>query len=66
MHSIWVWIAIIVAPIATVVGTLVRLAKREPPLNLPPGVAPGSYRRFDDDPPEDDEPLKKDEPPRQP
>ncbi|MCW3481494.1 hypothetical protein OL229_18310 [Neisseriaceae bacterium JH1-16] len=66
LHSIWFWVVIILAPIATVVGTLARLAKREPPMQLPPGVAPGTYRRFDDDPPEDEVAPYKDTPPRQP
>lgn len=43
LHSTWLWVIIIAAPIATIIGTLARMSQKQPPLNLPPGVAPGTY-----------------------
>ncbi|AUH51886.1 hypothetical protein CXB49_14175 [Chromobacterium sp. ATCC 53434] len=49
LHSTWFWVAVIVAPIATVAGILARLAKREPPPDLPPGVKPLAWDDADED-----------------
>lgn len=38
IHETWFWVLIIAGPIAVVVATLARLAKREPPPDLPPSV----------------------------
>ncbi|RXZ45020.1 hypothetical protein [Crenobacter cavernae] len=43
----WLWLLLIVGPIVTVIGTLARLAKKEPPPDLPDSAIPG--RRFDAD-----------------
>ncbi|KMJ54668.1 hypothetical protein ACG97_02745 [Vogesella sp. EB] len=45
LHSTWFWIVIIGAPLGTVLGTLARLSQKQPPIELPPGVAPGTYAR---------------------
>ena len=47
-HSSWFWIAIIAAPLVTVVGTLARLARKEPPIKLPPGVVPQPWQDEDE------------------
>jgi hypothetical protein len=49
LHHTWFWVVIIVGPIATVVGILARLAKREPPPDLPPGVKPLGFDDDDED-----------------
>ncbi|QEL54681.1 hypothetical protein [Chromobacterium paludis] len=46
LHATWFWLAVIAAPVATVVGILSRLSRREPPIPLPPGVQPLAW---DDD-----------------
>lgn len=40
MHSTLFWILIAAAPAVTALGILIRLARREPPPDLPPGVKP--------------------------
>lgn len=42
-HSTWFWIIIIAAPAGTIITTLARLSQKQPPIKLPPGVAPGTY-----------------------
>lgn len=54
LHATWFWVAIIVAPIFTVLATLARLARREPPPKLSPGVSP--LRWQDETEGDDDEP----------
>lgn len=49
LHSTWFWCVVAAAPFVMAVGTLARLARREPPPDLPPGVSPGSYRRYSDE-----------------
>lgn len=51
IHETWFWVLIIVGPIGVVVATLARLAKREPPPDLPPSV---HALGFDDEEQEDD------------
>ena len=43
LHNTWFWVIIIAAPVATIIGTLARMSQKQPPLKLPPGVAPGTY-----------------------
>ncbi|AXE36555.1 hypothetical protein [Chromobacterium phragmitis] len=50
LHSTWFWLAVIAAPAITAVGVLARLARREPPIELPPGARP--LRWEDEDEPE--------------
>ncbi|MDC7708535.1 hypothetical protein [Vogesella indigofera] len=45
LHSTWFWIVIIGAPLGTIITTLARLSQKQPPIELPPGVAPGTYTR---------------------
>lgn len=54
-HETWFWVVVIGAPLVSVIGTLIRLARKEPPIKLPPGVVPQPYR-FDDEEDEDDQP----------
>lgn len=49
LHSTWFWILVIGAPLITIVSTLVRLARKEPPIELPPGVVPKPWSDDDDD-----------------
>jgi hypothetical protein len=58
LHSTWFWVAIIAAPAITVVGVLARLAKREPPIQLPPGVAPLAWDDEEDAPAGEAEKLR--------
>ncbi|MGL6071307.1 hypothetical protein [Craterilacuibacter sp.] len=44
LHSTWFWCVVAAAPFVLVISTLARLARREPPPDLPPGVSPGTYR----------------------
>ena len=58
LHSTWVWILLIAAPIATVIGTLARISHKQPDRELPPGVIPGTYAKrktVDDDKAKGDE-----------
>lgn len=48
-HQTWFWVVIIVGPIGAVVGILARLAKREPPPDLPPTVKPLGFDDEDED-----------------
>ncbi|POZ60555.1 hypothetical protein [Chromobacterium alticapitis] len=50
LHSTWFWVAVIAAPVATVVGILSRLSRREPPIELPPGVRPLRWDEEEDAP----------------
>ncbi|AOZ52319.1 hypothetical protein [Chromobacterium vaccinii] len=50
LHSTWFWLAVIAAPAILVIGTLARLARREPPVKLPPGVKPLGWDEEDDVP----------------
>lgn len=52
MHSTLFWILIAAAPAATALGILIRLSRREPPPDLPPGVKPLGW---DDEDEEDDD-----------
>ncbi|MBI3143913.1 MAG: hypothetical protein HYZ18_01310 [Pseudogulbenkiania sp.] len=54
-HETWFWVVVIGAPLVSVIGTLIRLARKEPPIKLPPGVVPQPYR-FDDEEDEDAQP----------
>ena len=37
VHSTWFWVLIMGAPAVGAIGTLIRLSRREPPPDLPPG-----------------------------
>ncbi|KUM03899.1 hypothetical protein KIF53_06645 [Chromobacterium subtsugae] len=58
LHATWFWVAVIAAPAIALIGTLARLARKEPPIKLPSGVAP---LRWDDD--EEDAPSGEAKPP---
>lgn len=51
LHSTWFWLAVIAAPAITAVGVLARLARREPPVELPPGVKPLGWDGDEEDAP---------------
>ncbi|UTH73007.1 hypothetical protein [Chromobacterium sp. IIBBL 290-4] len=51
LHATWFWVVIIVAPALAVVGTLARLARREPPIKLPPGVRAQAWDDEEEDAP---------------
>lgn len=54
-HETWFWVVVIGAPLVSVIGTLIRLARKEPPIQLPPGVVPQPYRFDDEENEEEDE-----------
>nr|WP_294864289.1 hypothetical protein [uncultured Pseudogulbenkiania sp.] len=54
-HSTWFWVVVIGAPLVSVIGTLARLAHKEPPIKLPPGVVPQPYKFDDEEEGEDDD-----------
>ena len=54
-HSTWLWVLVIGAPLVSVIGTLVRLARKEQPIKLPPGVVPQPYKFDDEEEGEDDD-----------
>ncbi|TCP15500.1 hypothetical protein EV683_10124 [Crenobacter luteus] len=43
--SVWLWLGLIVTPVVTVIGTLARLARKEPPPTLPASLT--RHKRFD-------------------
>ncbi|MBN3005550.1 hypothetical protein HNO92_003732 [Chromobacterium alkanivorans] len=57
MHSTLFWIVIAAAPAVTALGILIRLARREPPPDLPAGVKPLGWD--DEERDEDAEPPTK-------
>lgn len=49
MHSTLFWVVIAAAPAVTALGILIRLARREPPPELPPSVKPLGWDEEDKD-----------------
>lgn len=58
LHSTWFWLIIIGAPLGTAIATLARLSQKQPPLDLPPGVAPGTYAKREQKEKDDDKPRQ--------
>lgn len=48
VHETWFWVVVIGAPLVSALGLLARLARKEPPIELPPGVVPQPYT-FDEE-----------------
>ncbi|WP_024301587.1 hypothetical protein [Pseudogulbenkiania sp. MAI-1] len=48
VHETWFWVVVIGAPLVSALGLLARLARKEPPIELPPGVVPQPYA-FDEE-----------------
>lgn len=55
VHSTWFWVLIMGAPAVGAIGTLIRLSRREPPPDLPPGVKSQPYANDDSDKEEGDD-----------
>ncbi len=48
LHSTWFWLFVIVALVMSTIGSLARLSKAPPPVDLP-GVKPQPYAAEDDE-----------------
>ena len=51
LHSTWFWLFVIVALVMSTIGSLARLSKAPPPVDLP-GVKPQPYAEDDEDGPD--------------
>ncbi|OHX14465.1 hypothetical protein [Chromobacterium sphagni] len=54
LHATWFWVVVIAAPAIALIGTLARLARKEPPIKLPPGVVPLRWEDDEEDAPSSD------------